>query len=183
MPLISQMPLVPGRDCGSCSVCCVALTVNDGGLFKPQGHRCPNLTATDRCAIYADRPKDCGDFYCGFRRLKWVRDTLHPALSGVLIILGYTDPARWEVGLSVMLLTPQALDAEGLAETIAFAVVMDMPVDLVVPGPPGYTSGWTRIKTALTQIVLQNDMDAVRGELRRVRDSLVSGADHQPLKP
>jgi hypothetical protein len=156
------------------------LTVNDGGLFKPQGQRCPNLTGQGLCGIYEDRPTNCADFYCGYRRLKWVKDTLRPDQSGVLVVIGYTDPKAWEVGVSVTLLTEQALDAPGLIETIASAIKMEMPLDLIVPGPPGQTSGWQRINQALAEPVRNNDKTAIRRILQETRDMLAAGS-HRPV--
>ena len=66
--------LVPGRDCGTCNVCCVALTINDPALKKVQGYRCPNTLPDKSCAIYESRPRTCRTFYCGWRRLKWIKD-------------------------------------------------------------------------------------------------------------
>jgi hypothetical protein len=174
MPLISQMPLVPGRDCGTCHVCCTALPVDDGGLLKPQGVRCPNLTGTGLCGIYADRPSDCAAFYCGYRRLEWVKDTLRPDQSGVLVVIGYTNPAQWEVGVSIMLLTDQALDAPGLLETVAAAIAMEMPLDLIIPGPSGQTAGWTRLNDTLAQPVQDQDLATVYQALKDTRDRLAS---------
>ncbi len=176
------MPLVPGRDCGTCHACCTALTVNDGGLFKPQGIRCPKLTDKGLCDIYEDRPSDCAAFYCGYRRLKWVKDTLRPDQSGVLVVIGYIDPAKWEVGCSITLLTEQALDAPGLLETVAAAIAMDMPLDFIVPGPPGHTSGWARMNDALRPVVQSRDMAALYKILKETRDMLAVG-QHIPITP
>ncbi len=182
MSLISQMPLVPGRECGTCNACCTALTVNDGGLFKPQGIPCPNLTQAGLCGIYEDRPSDCAAFYCGYRRLKWVKDTLRPDQSGVLVVIGYINPAKWEVGVSITLLTEQALDAPGLLQTVASAIAIGMPLDLIVPGPPGHTSGWARINDALAGPVQAKDFAAIRQILQDTRDMLAVG-EHRPLTP
>ena len=180
MSLISQMPLVPGRDCGTCHACCIALTVNDGGLFKPQGTRCPNLTKAGLCGIYEDRPSDCAAFYCGYRRLKWVKDTLRPDQSGVLVVIGYINPAKWEAGVSITLLTETALDAPGLVETVSAAIAMEMPLDLIVPGPPGHASGWAPLNDALAHPVQNRDMVAVYQILKDTRDALASG-EHRPI--
>ena len=58
--------VLPGRDCGSCNVCCVALTIDEASLKKPQGYRCKNAQPDNSCAIYADRPRTCRDFNCGW---------------------------------------------------------------------------------------------------------------------
>ena len=41
-------PLVPGRECGTCNVCCVALTINEPALQKAQGYRCRNAQPDNR---------------------------------------------------------------------------------------------------------------------------------------
>jgi hypothetical protein len=165
------MPLVQGRDCGACHVCCIALPVDDGGLVKPQGTRCPNLTGTGLCGIYADRPSDCAAFYCGYRRLEWVNDTLRPDQSGVLVVIGYTNPAKWEVGVSITLLTEQALDAPGLLETVAAAIAMEMPLDLIIPGQ---TTGCARLNDSLAEPVQSQDLAAIYQVLKDTRDRLAS---------
>ncbi len=171
---------MPGRDCGTCSVCCVDLTIDDPALRKAQGIRCRNLNADDRCGIYLTRPNTCRIFYCGFRRLDWVSETLRPDTSGVLVGLAYADTARQTLCVSFTLLTRSALKAEGLAESVAAAVAAGLPVELIVPGPPGHTSGWARINDALRDVVALNDMAGVRRILRQGWQVLVSG-DHQPI--
>ena len=115
MSLISQMPLVPGRDCGTCYT---ALTVNDGGLFKPQGTRCPNLTGNGLCGT--DRVIA--------RLLLWLRPPE----------LGQGHAASRPIRRPGRHLTEQALDAPSLLETVAAAVAIDRPLDLIIPG---HTSG------------------------------------------
>lgn len=40
-----QLDTIPGRECGECNVCCVALTIDDPALQKVQGYRCKNSVA------------------------------------------------------------------------------------------------------------------------------------------
>ncbi len=51
--------LTPG--CDRCAaLCCIALDIDKGDAFpidKPAGQRCPNLTATNQCAIHPDLKK------------------------------------------------------------------------------------------------------------------------------
>lgn len=171
--------LVPGRGCGTCDRCCIWLTIDDPELRKVQGHRCGNLQADSSCAIYATRPRTCREFHCGFRRLDWVRDTLRPDLSSVLIGMQYdgppTDPNR-RLGVSFSLLSDAALEAEGLAETVAAAVVAGMPVWLHVPGPPGYTAASARIDTVMSEPVRTGDFATVLHILRLGRAHAQEGA-------
>ena len=164
--------LVPGRECGGCNACCVALTIDDPALRKIQGYRCPHSAPDKRCGIYATRPQMCRAFFCGWLQYGWVRETLRPDTSGVLIRPHYLvsqSAGTQRPGIMVALLTDAALKAEGLAETIAAAVFADVPVFLHIPGPPGHTAAEARIDEVLRPAVLARDKAAVLDILRRAR--------------
>lgn len=160
------------RECGSCNVCCVALTIDDPEMQKVQGYRCRNATLENQCAIYASRPKTCRKFECGWRLLKWVKIGLRPDRSGVLIRFQAGDEG---IGMIITLLNNAALKAEGLAETVAAAVSAGLPVYLHVPGPPGYTSAQARIDGALAMAVATRDKEGVLAILRQGRNQGRSG--------
>ena len=164
--------LVAGRTCGSCNVCCVDLTIDDPELQKVQGYRCPHAQRDNSCGIYATRPHTCRTFFCGWRRLKWIRESLKPDRSGVLVRLhgeiSKSDGTK-RLGVEFTLLHAAALKAEGLAESVAAAVAADVPVFLSIPGPPGYTSAQVRINEALRDAVRARDKPAVLNILREVR--------------
>ena len=169
MVVVDFEPLA-GRECGSCNVCCIALTIEDPALQKVQGFRCCNAQPDNRCGIYPDRPQTCRVFNCGWRLLKWVRDGMRPDRSGVLVRLqnevSKTDGAV-QMGVVFTLLNAAALKAEGLAESVAAAVAADRPVYLDVPGPPGRTSGVARMNEALGDAVHFKNKAAVLDILRR----------------
>ncbi len=73
-----QLDTIPGRECGECNVCCVALTIDDPALQKVQGYRCKNSVAGQGCVIYETRPQTCRAFNCGWQMLKWVKPTMRP---------------------------------------------------------------------------------------------------------
>ena len=169
--LSDDLPLVAGRTCGSCNVCCVALTIDDPELQKAQGYRCRHARRDNSCGIYATRPDTCRTFHCGWRRLKWVRENLRPDTSGVLVQLqgeiSPTDGTR-RLGVSFTLLTKSALKAEGLAESVAAAVAADVPVFLTIPGPPGYTSAQARVNAELADAVARKDKPGLLRILREL---------------
>jgi hypothetical protein len=162
-------PLVPGRECGDCNVCCVDMTIDDPALRKPQGVRCHNALPDNRCIIYETRPQTCRHFFCGWRMLKWIKPGLRPDTSGVLVTLTFANKTSPQAGMGVMftLLRKDALKSEGLAETIAAAVAAGAPVHIRIPGPPGYTSASARIDEVLRPAVLTRDKAAVLRWLRR----------------
>ena len=173
-----QQDILPGRECGSCNVCCVSLTIDDPALQKVQGYRCKNARPDSSCAIYPSRPLTCREFNCGWRLLKWVREGLRPDRSGVLVRLHYEVSGGGEqarLGVIFTLWDKRALKAEGLAESVAAAVAADVPVYLQVPGPPGHTSGQARLNETLTHAVQTRDKPAVLEILRRARQQGLAG--------
>jgi hypothetical protein len=183
MPDTADPQPLPGRACGSCNVCCVALTIDDPALRKVQGYRCPNTLPDHGCAIYEARPNACRSFFCGWRLLKWVPETLRPDTSGVLVGLtheGADAQGQPRRGVTFTLLSGQALKAEGLAETVAAAVAAGIAVYLRVPGPPGYTSSTARINDVLAHAVLTRDKPGVLRVLREARARGRRGA-HRPI--
>lgn len=60
-PAISRGP-VPGRECGSCTLCCKTVAVTE--LAKPAGIWCAHCLRGNGCAIYDSRPTGCREFYC-----------------------------------------------------------------------------------------------------------------------
>jgi Fe-S-cluster containining protein len=163
--------LVAGRECGSCNVCCVALTIEDPRLHKAQGYRCKHARRDNGCAIYETRPQSCRSFFCGWRRLKWVREALRPDRSDVLVRLnGEFSPEDGQERLAVefMFLSPTALEAEGIAETIAAAVAARIPVSMSVPGRPGYTYAHARINEPLEEAVKTRNKPAMLAILAEI---------------
>ena len=156
--------LVAGRECGTCTVCCVVPTIDDLELQKLPGHTCPNCIASGGCAVYETRPQTCRTFFCGWRTLKWMRDTLRPDRSGVLVMLvgdGSASGSGGDIALDITLLNRAALSADGLAETIAAAIQARISTFLVVPGPPGYTSARLGLNEKLGRAVKQKDKKAL----------------------
>jgi len=163
-----EQQLVAGRACGSCNVCCVALTIDEPALRKAQGYRCRNAKPDNSCAIYDRRPETCRSFHCGWRLLRWVRDTLRPDLSDVLVRLCQEPDLQGGMAYSVVftLLTPAGLQAEGLAESVAAAVAAKIPTFLVVPGRPGFTAAQARINEMLEDVVRARDKAGLLALLR-----------------
>ena len=162
--------ILPDRPCGSCNVCCVALTIHDPELQKAQGYRCRNAQPDSSCAIYPSRPQTCRSFNCGWRQLKWIREPLRPDRSGVLVRLhgSRSSDGTERMGVIFMLLSRAALKADGLAETIAASVAADVPTYLNVPGPPGYTSAIARINDVMAEAVITRDKPGLLRTLRQL---------------
>ena len=54
--------LVPGRSCGTCTVCCKAFGIPE--LDKGPGQWCRHVVQGRGCGIHEDRPQTCRLFFC-----------------------------------------------------------------------------------------------------------------------
>lgn len=96
-PLV-PIQLVPGRECGSCTMCCEVLRIE--ALAKPELTPCAHMHGG--CTIYVDRPDACREFFCGWRALPFVGEHWYPPDSGMMVfpmaserrLTIHVDPAR-----------------------------------------------------------------------------------------
>ncbi len=175
--------LVQGRVCGPCDVCCRVPTIDEPALQKLPGYRCENALPGGGCAIYEARPRTCRDFFCGWRRLKWIGEAMRPDLSGVLVrLLREATPVegvdRFAVAFTI--LDESAVAAKGFAEAVAAAVSAGIGTYLIVPGPPGHSSSQMRINEDMVDTVRRRDKPAM---LRRLAELRAQGAaaEHRPI--
>lgn len=98
--------LVPGRDCGSCSLCCILPDIAE--FDKPANQPCSHCLSGGGCNAYETRPATCRDFFCLWR----------------------TDPtlgAEWEPRVSRMMLYGQGAQLTVLVEPEAGAIWREAP--------------------------------------------------------
>ncbi len=56
--------LVPGRSCGTCTLCCKVYSIKE--LNKPAGRWCIHAVRGSGCTIHASRPRSCREFFCSW---------------------------------------------------------------------------------------------------------------------
>lgn len=86
-------PVLAGRDCGDCTVCCTVLTVDTPDFKKPAGTPCSKLT-TQGCSIHAERPHICRTWFCAWRRVADMPDDARPDRSGLLASVNFVREPR-----------------------------------------------------------------------------------------
>jgi Fe-S-cluster containining protein len=64
VPQPAAPALVGGRSCGSCSLCCKVIAVDE--LRKPAGQWCSHLAPGRGCTIHGVRPDACRRFFCSW---------------------------------------------------------------------------------------------------------------------
>lgn len=113
-------PLVAGRTCGDCTICCTVLRIDTAELDKPAGTPCVHTSGLG-CAIHATRPQLCRAWFCGWRRLATMPAAARPDRSGLLVSLDYEKSPRnclEGVAIVVRSLTGRAAFEGRLAEDL-----------------------------------------------------------------
>jgi hypothetical protein len=134
--------LVPGRACGTCTVCCKTLKIDAPELKKLADVLCGHCTASG-CKIYEARPAVCAAWYCAWRKIPQLTDHWRPDRCGVLVCFvgaGEGIPAEFpQLGLKFDIVeSPRVLVWDPLIKFIASEVARGRPVFLGVPTPVGY---------------------------------------------
>ena len=80
---VSKVELVPGRSCGTCTMCCKLLDIDV--LEKPRGVWCKHCNPKAGCTAYETRPQACRGFYCGYLRIADLDERWKPAKAKFLI--------------------------------------------------------------------------------------------------
>ncbi|HWC63865.1 MAG TPA: hypothetical protein VG501_09600 [Rhizomicrobium sp.] len=133
---------VPQNSCGSCVVCCHALSFNaKEGYKKAAGEMCRHCTGSG-CGIYETRYQLCRIFHCGWRKQPLLGENWRPDRSGVLLIELDRDelPEAYRAagaGMEFMILTDeQALLRPGFADYVATLVGRKVAVFMSLVGRP-----------------------------------------------
>ena len=81
---LENIATVPGRECGTCSLCCKVMQITE--LNKPQGVWCPNCDRAKGCRIYVDRPGECRTFICLFMTAADLPEHWRPSKSKMVLV-------------------------------------------------------------------------------------------------
>jgi hypothetical protein len=102
----SENPLVPGRTCGSCMLCCKVMLVDE--LNKPAGTMCSYAVVGSGCTIRDHRPRACRRFFCGWRLDPNIDSLWKPSICGfvlqislrysaLMVLVDPATPLAWKV--------------------------------------------------------------------------------------
>jgi hypothetical protein len=81
--MADEDPILPGRACGSCTLCCKLLRIE--ALEKPAGEWCAHCAVGQGCTVYDTRPEACRGFHCGYLTLPMVDAKWFPAKSRMIV--------------------------------------------------------------------------------------------------
>jgi hypothetical protein len=77
--------LVPGRECGTCMLCCKVMAIE--ALGKPPGTWCRHIKRGTGCEIYETRPDECRIFYCHWMLEKNLPDEWKPERAKFALVV------------------------------------------------------------------------------------------------
>ena len=81
---MENSPVIAGRQCGTCTLCCKVLSIQE--LEKPQGEWCPHCAVGRGCNVYDKRPEECRTFYCGYLTWPVLDEHWFPAKSKMVVV-------------------------------------------------------------------------------------------------
>jgi hypothetical protein len=169
------MTLIPGRECGECTVCCVAPNIDKPEIQKDSGARCKHCTATG-CGIYETRPPVCRAFYCAWRTVDIFDESWRPDKSGVLASVeteGIPEHFPLSTGIGLMLVgnPNKIVRQKWFQDFIIIGLKNSVPLFLSVPGPRGHQAATGLLNTAeMVEAVRQGTVkDALERAVRHLR--------------
>ena len=169
------MTLIPGRDCGECTVCCVAPSIDKPEIQKLSGAACRHCTGAG-CAIYETRPPVCRSFYCAWRSVDIFDEDWRPDRSGVMPYVeteGISEAFALSTGIGLMLVgNPLRIVRQSWFQDFVVTGVMNsVPLFLSLPGPRGHQAATTSLNTeqmrdAIAQGTVKEALEAALKLLR-----------------
>ena len=129
-----QPPLVAGRNCGDCHVCCYALRIDEPDMQKPAGAVCTHLRQHG-CAIYDSRYPTCRAWLCGWWFQPELDDSWRPDLCGVLLIPeAAATPGYTVMGYKIQLASREALASPDVLNKLCGFIAGGTPLYLSLEG-------------------------------------------------
>jgi Fe-S-cluster containining protein len=86
-PALHAAKPAPGRDCGTCTLCCKVFDVPS--LAKPMGKWCQHCTPGRGCGIHETRPQHCRAFHCAWMTESWLGPEWKPERSKFVLTIDH----------------------------------------------------------------------------------------------
>jgi len=175
------MQLIPGRDCGECTVCCTWPTINKPEIQKVSGSSCRHCKATG-CAIYEARYPVCRSYYCAWRTVDIFGPEWRPDRSGVLPYVeteGISEDFDLSTGIGLMLVghAGRIVRQKWFQDFVVTGVMNSVPLFLSLPGPRGHQAATASLNTEEMLEAIRRG--SVKDALEKVL-KLLRGWDFQP---
>ena len=152
--------LIKDRKCGTGSVCCHSLRIEQPNLKKLADVPCQYLRPQGGCSIYNARPDVCRTWYCGWRIMD-VGPEMRPDRSGVLIRFDGSALCFQPVDKDRV---SSLLDSEPL-RVLGASIANGMKVEISVPTKEGYCSANLDVTELMSEVVKSREYEKMRSAL------------------
>jgi hypothetical protein len=154
--------LIHGRECGSCQMCCIALTIDKPDIQKMPGSACCHSLKGD-CGIYENRPDVCRVFFCGWRKLAAIPADWRPDRSGILVIGEVNDQPQFQPVALNLFLTGNPLKTVRRPDFLDFVIrnVRNTALYLMLPGGKAMKPARLQLNSSLAAARSRGDAKAV----------------------
>jgi hypothetical protein len=78
-----EAKIVPGRRCGSCTLCCKIFAVPE--VESPRSVLCGHCVAGEGCSIHHARPAICREFFCNWLLIETLGPEWQPERAGLVL--------------------------------------------------------------------------------------------------
>ena len=177
-------PLLPGRGCGGCTVCCTVLAIETEEIRKASGAPCRHCAGG--CAIHQTRPQVCRDYHCAWRTLPILSDAWRPDRSGVLAELeSESIPPQFGFSTGVSLMLVGASPARTIRQSwfldfVRTGILGNMPLFLALPGPAGHHAAKLLLNEAEIIAAAESPLSA---RLKDVLEKALKRLQAYPFRP
>lgn len=156
----NESHLVPNRECGECTACCVVLLIDDENFQKPADKVCENLMDKGGCKIYKQRPSVCQDWHCAWRFMAQLDESWRPDRSGILL---RSD----ENGIIFQPIrdAKEVLTNERAIELIGGGVAQGIPMSLSIPTQKGFRSYGLSLNAPLEAAVQSRNLHVIQQKM------------------
>jgi hypothetical protein len=157
-------PLVAGRSCGDCHVCCYALRIDEPYMQKPAGAVCKFLDGQG-CTIYEQRFPTCRSWLCGWWFQPELGDQWRPDLCGVLLVPEMAPtPGFQAMGYKVQLASQAPLASPEVLNKLCGFIAGATPIYLSLEGH--HTKAF--LNPVLSPLIAAGDGPAILAALMRL---------------
>ena len=170
---MNAINLVPGRECGECTLCCEVQNIDKPEVQKTSGSLCKNCV-DGGCTIYETRYAVCRSFHCAWRQIADLDESWRPDRSGVFLDYQLLNGVT---GLSLMLVgNPLKTVRQGwFVDYVQRAVRDGVPLVLALPGPIGMRSAKALLNNDEMRHAAAGSPEQVRQVLRKQVRALMGG--------
>ena len=152
---MSAVPLIAGRDCGECQICCIVPNIDTPEIQKVSASRCRNC-GTVGCTIYDTRPQVCRAFHCGWQRTADIPADWRPDISGVMVELELNSLPQFHPTAFRLVLVGDLLQTVRRPDFIDFVINNirnHVALYLTLPGPRGMQASRLSLNPFLLQAI------------------------------